>query len=975
MAEHEPRRSQQPTLDDTDLSDGPPVREDAGGVQPGTVLGRYEARERLGQGGMGEVWLAHDTELDREVAIKVLRRDRSSGDGRMKREAQAMARLRHPNVVTVHDVGTFGERVFVAMEYIRGRTLADWLEAEDRALPEILRVFRSSANGLAAAHDAGLVHRDFKPDNVMVGDDGRVQVMDFGLARAPEAVSVTSSSDGELVWDKMTHPSGEEERKLISIRLTATGAVLGTPAYMAPEQHLGATTDARSDQFSFTVALYEALYGERPFEGSSVFEIAANVTSGKVRPAPRDSHVPERLRRVLLRALSKSPDERYPSMHALSEALEQAVTSRWKMWGLGSSLVAVAVAVWVAGNRTQPDPCADAASSIDTHWTDEARTLARNAFTGSGLGFANDTFTRFDERLTDYSSRLQRAAEEACRDTRVRGVQSTARLDAQRKCLQARELSARTLGRLATAADADFVVDSVQAATNLPSIAFCERADEDGGSVPVIDPQMEARLMEASMLLELGRYAEAAAILDDVEASLREAPSAPARMFLLDLRSSTAMGLDRAEEALAAAEEEMWLAIEFGTLQDQVRAAVSIVHATILTDDAKAGLRWVAQTHALMRKIGGGSVSAQSSLGLGESTHLRDAGRIREALTVAQGVLDLAASDDVAPERRRLGALQELASSQHALGDLEASRAHLEEATDVAKDLYGQGHPLVADLLVSRAALAGEMGDHDEARRLEREAVMLLDEGYADTPERLSSALSRLAVTRMRRGEFASAVTFLQERLRVLEDRGGPADPELAWTTSSLGVAYWFLGEYAESERMHRRALDMSEKLRGPDHPDTAMIMDNLATALERQGQIEEALSLHRRALPVLEKSHGPQSVTVAVSLRDHARALRSGKQYREAVELLERSVRIFQASATDPREEAESRFDLARALWHIRGERPRALAMARLAREVYADAGEVGLPDLQAVDAWLAEHGDDSGTPEPPAGTIDADE
>mgnify|MGYP001389060238 CR=1 FL=1 len=973
MSEREPQASQQPTLDDTDLDKGAAAHVDASTVAPGTVLGRYEARQQLGQGGMGEVWLAHDTELDREVAIKVLRRDRSSGDGRMKREAQAMARLRHPNVVTVHDVGTWGERVFVAMEYVRGRTLDDWLKESTRTPSEVLRVFASAAKGLAAAHEAGLVHRDFKPDNVMVGEDGRVQVMDFGLARAPEAVSVTSSADGKLVWDEMADASGEDEPRLVSIRLTATGAVLGTPAYMAPEQHLGATTHARSDQFSFAVALYEALYGERPFEGTSVYEIAANVTSGRVRPVPRDSRVPERLRRVLLRALSRAPEDRYPSMAALSDALDQAVTNRWKGWALGLSACAVGGALWVAGTRTPPDPCADAAATIDTQWNDETRTLARNAFAASSLGFASDAFTRFDERLTGYTDRLRGAAEEACRDTRVRGVQSTERLDAQRKCLQARELSARTLGRLATSADADFVVDALQAATNLPSIVSCERADQDTATTQ-IDPQMDARLMEANMLLELGRLDEVTPMLDDIEASLREAPSAPARMYLMDLRATTALGLGHAEEALAAAEEEMWLAIEFGTVHDQIRACISVVHANIVSDDTKAGLRWTGQAHALLRKAGGGTVSAQSALGLGESSLLRDVGRVQEGLAVARSVLDLAASDDVAPQRRRLGALQELAAGTHALGELEASREHLEEATAIAKALYGDGHPTVADLLVSQATLAAEMGEHDRARRLERDAVKLLDAAYADAPDRMSSSLARLAITRMRRGEFASAATFLQERLRVLQESNAPPGAETAWTTSTLGVAYWFLGEYAESERMHRRALDLSEKLRGADNPDTAMIMDNLATALERQGRIDEALALHRKALPILEKSHGPQSVSVGVSLRDHARALRSGERWAEAVELLERSVRIFQAGDSDPREEAQSRFDLAQTLWHVQGEQPRAIAMARLAGDVYAEAGEVGLPELQEVEAWLAEH-DDAGTPSAPSATTDAED
>src|SRR5579863_1211307 len=263
----------------------------------GAIIGRYVVLGLVGRGGMGEVYAAYDPELDRKVAVKLLRVKAGNGvslsEGRQRtlREAQAIARLSHPNVVVVFDVGTFDEKVFIAMEFVDGNTVTFWLEQQARSWQEILRVFIAAGRGLIAAHEKGLVHRDFKPDNVMVGKDGQVRVMDFGLARqmpertlrsarprptTPSRGSLKVASEtlalepGTLVLNEDSNGSGPGQSSvsgLFDARLTRTGAMMGTPAYMAPEQFFGAPTDARTDQFSFCVSLYEALYGERPFEG------------------------------------------------------------------------------------------------------------------------------------------------------------------------------------------------------------------------------------------------------------------------------------------------------------------------------------------------------------------------------------------------------------------------------------------------------------------------------------------------------------------------------------------------------------------------------------------------------------------------------------------------------------------------------------------------------------------------------------
>ncbi|MCA9678315.1 MAG: protein kinase, partial [Myxococcales bacterium] len=278
-------------------------------VIAGDTIGRYIILARLGAGGMGVVFTAYDPQLDRKVALKLLRTGSGLAEGearaRLVREAQAIAQLSHPNVVAVYDVGTADSGdVYIAMEFVEGETLTSWLGHWERSWREILEMFFQAGRGLAAAHARGLMHRDFKPDNVLVGLDGRVRVTDFGLARS--------------VIDHVEELSKDRPRPdlaALRVTLTATGAVLGTPRYMAPEQLRGATADARSDQFSFCIALYEALYGTHPLPGDSVIEMVQH--GAEPTPPPVDTKVPPSIGRTLMRGLSIEPVKRYSTMSAL----------------------------------------------------------------------------------------------------------------------------------------------------------------------------------------------------------------------------------------------------------------------------------------------------------------------------------------------------------------------------------------------------------------------------------------------------------------------------------------------------------------------------------------------------------------------------------------------------------------------------------------------------------------------------------
>ncbi|MCA9687455.1 MAG: serine/threonine protein kinase, partial [Myxococcales bacterium] len=237
-------------------------------------IGRYLVLDRLGAGGMGVVYAAYDPDLDRKLALKLLHEgDRRSERTRVRllREAQALARVSHPNVIQVYDVGTFEDRIYIAMEFVDGLSLREWLSAENRDLRAILATFSQAGHGLAAAHQKGLVHRDFKPDNVLVARDGRVVVLDFGIAHAIGDLENEHERSGITEARLSETRSGERSSSLqgtgplaLHAELTRAGALIGTPAYMAPEQFDSRDTDARSDQFSFCVTLWEALHGERP---------------------------------------------------------------------------------------------------------------------------------------------------------------------------------------------------------------------------------------------------------------------------------------------------------------------------------------------------------------------------------------------------------------------------------------------------------------------------------------------------------------------------------------------------------------------------------------------------------------------------------------------------------------------------------------------------------------------------------------
>ena len=366
------------------LSEAEPGRDDddvhIGGLQRGAAIGRFVMLELLGRGGMGEVFLCYDPELDRRVAVKLLRPMRGGRAGeapaRLLREARAIARLSHPNVVTVHDVAVWEGRVFLAMEYVAGPTLTAWAREHAADPAAIVAVYRQAGEGLAAAHAAGLVHRDFKPSNAMIDADGRVRVLDFGLVRAQAGLDVTTVD-------------ASSSRHHMALQLTHAGDVVGTPAYMSPEQIRGAEIGPASDQFSLCVALHEALYGQLPFAGDSLGSLFRSIQRHKLPEPPRGSRVPAWVRAALLRGLHPVPEDRFASMDALLRALGASSTRRRRL-GLGIGVGAVAVAAlagFLTARAQGPELCTGAAAELAAVWNDGGRDGLGRALSAAGPAF------------------------------------------------------------------------------------------------------------------------------------------------------------------------------------------------------------------------------------------------------------------------------------------------------------------------------------------------------------------------------------------------------------------------------------------------------------------------------------------------------------------------------------------------------------------------------------------------------------
>ncbi|MFO0635414.1 MAG: serine/threonine-protein kinase [Nannocystaceae bacterium] len=476
----------------------------------GPRVGHYHLLETVGEGGMGRVFLAYDPKLHRRVAIKLLKPDATGGSSaRLMREAQALAQVSHPNLVHVYEVGEQAGEVFVVMEYIRGETLAQWRSERPRSWREIVAVLAGAGAGLAAAHRARIVHRDFKPANVVIDRDGVARVLDFGIAVFGATVEAGMESSGVLGDTR-----ARARDAALSLHVTDGGSVMGTPPYMAPEQHAGRRADARSDQFSFAVTLFEALYQTRPFPDEYEAMLAAK-RSGEIRFSA-ETAVPSRVRAVLRRALAPDPEQRFASMQALLDALQRSHRLAWALAG-GATVVAAAAGLWLSRTQAPADACSSLPPRAAAVWSDERRAAVAAAFAAVDHPYAEPSHrtveAMLDQQLVDWHGSWQRS----CVATQVEGTQSQQLFDLRMACLERRLDGVAALVDVLAHADVRVVERAVLATANLTPVAVCDDETRLRDEVPPPEDlrtrdqvdEIRVALSGVEALVDAGRFDDA----------------------------------------------------------------------------------------------------------------------------------------------------------------------------------------------------------------------------------------------------------------------------------------------------------------------------------------------------------------------------------------------------------------------------------------------------------------------------------
>jgi tetratricopeptide (TPR) repeat protein/tRNA A-37 threonylcarbamoyl transferase component Bud32 len=877
-------------------------------LESGAAVGRYVVLSKIGAGAMGVVYAAYDPELDRRLALKLLRSTGAephdpgpSGDRRrtrLVREAQALARLAHPNIVTVHDVGTVDGQVFLAMEFIDGRTLATWLRGS-RPWAEIVSTLTAAGRGLAAAHAAGLLHRDFKPDNVMIGSDDRVRVMDFGLARAREH-GLTDSSSPEHAHEErdvqartLEEARSHGEKDALAMQVTQAGALLGTPAYMAPEVIRGEQATAASDQFSFCVALWEALYGVRPFAGRTLVELAAALLSDKPPTPPKNARaraVPRWLERVCRRGLTVDPDRRFASIDDLLDGFE-----RGRARARRGRVFAGAAAVAVRGGGLEGARRLDVAQTTRTcedegqrfiaeSWNDAAKTELREGLIATGASYARTTADKVTPWFDRQAAAWAEARTEVCMNTKVRRTWSADLQDRARWCLDERRMAFDALRTELSKANEKTLQKAVGAAAKLQPVAACHDADRLRRlpAPPAEREKVETVRRELSRAAALRAARRSDEALEVAEQALAQAESIAWPPLVADGRARLGRileSLGRFEDAEAAFEGAYFQAMEAGSLDVAADVAISLIY-TIGYKRAhhEEGLQWARHAETALELLGEAD------------------GSLRWAML----------RNNVAIVHR-------------ALGEYEKAQSLHERALEIREALLVETHPDVAASLNNLANVRWARGDQDEAKQL------------------------------------------FERSLPAWEAALGADHPTVAKVLNNLANVYRATSDWPRAKALHERALEIREAALAPDHPSIATSIVNLATVHDDMQEWDRARELYEASIPRLEAALGPEHPHLGYPLIGLAGIALAQSRPGDAVPLATRGLQVRESANAPAAALAEARIFLARALWDAPSEsgrdRERARRLAKMARDLWAET-EGASEAITASETWLAAHG-----------------
>jgi tetratricopeptide (TPR) repeat protein/predicted Ser/Thr protein kinase len=961
-------------------------------------IGRFTVLDRLGEGGMGVVYTAYDDQLDRKVAVKVLRgeatRHDQTGRTRLLREAQAMARLSHPNIVTVYEVDQQDREIFIAMEFVRGLSLDAWLKGQARPWRSVLTTFIQAGRGLEAAHRANIVHRDFKPHNVLVADEGTVKVLDFGLARASEHAGSEELS--------VTPESGAYNQKgsLLDTPLTRTGAIMGTPAYMAPEQHEGRIATAQSDQFSFCVSLHEGLYGLHPFDCSTLGSLIAGVTSGRLQEPGPNNNVPGWIRRVLVRGLAVDPDKRWPSMAALLTELSKDPAQARRRW-FASAALAGFVGAGSFGAASLLPAATPVCQGIDAElagvWDETRSQAVQTAITGTKVAYAADTWARVQPALDTYAQSWLAMRTEAC-ETHHTARQSDQLFDLRNACLDQRRDSLNALVDILAGADAAAVEKAVTAVAALPPLASCEDTDALTQAVaPPEDPTLRAKVAAARTVLarakaheDAGQYAQGLTLLAPVLTDAELIAYKPLHAEALLRRGNLEVATGDAKAAHADLEQATHLAVAAGhnTVAALAASRDLLVRAEML-NEAAAGLQDAGLIQALVTRsdredpriraeflnnLGITQVSAGAMFEGSES--LIAAIELKErilgeqdpevafsinnlALLKAQGAFLESA---VADFERALVLIQDalgprhpaaisveynLACALHRQGKPDGAAVRLRSVLALQEQAGVTGNRVYLIVELGKVALA--VRDYTEAQKLLASATeMVAGSGDKLSEANLHEALGDLAEAR---GDLTGARRDHTRSLSLRREVLGPEHFETAYSLLRFGAMLLRAGLADEALVELRAALVIREKVLPATSPAIAETLELIGRAQLALGDLANARTSLERALQIRQAALPPTSLEIARSLRYLGEARLAAHEANEANELLGRAITILVAGEAEAPELSATRFVLARAQAGA-GQRDAALATARQAREALPPAFHA---EATAIDTWLA--------------------
>lgn len=934
------------------------------------TFGRYVLLKRLGAGAGGVVHVAYDPELDRKVAIKLLHPgEHASGSSessvardRLVREAQAMAKVAHPNVVSVHDVGTYdeaefsggpgalgeadGRGVFVVMELVDGEELGAWREAQPRSWRDVLEVFLGAGTGLMAAHTAGLIHRDFKPSNVLIGTDGRARVLDFGLARS-------APRDADEAVPEAVSPSDP------GVTLTRAGTIMGTPAYMSPEQHRGESASPRSDQYAYCASLWEAIYGSRAFTGKTIRDLATAKESGPGTP-PARAGVPGWLGRALVRGLATRPEDRFPDMASLLMVLRRGSRQRARRrlyFGIAALVVGGVVASAFAARASRNAACADQDLDLAGVWDPEVKSRVRNHFLATNAPYAADAFAVVERNMDAFAQHWVRERTQTCRAAMVEGTRTLTEMSQQMLCLDRLITRVGGVTRGLASADAVAMRGAAQAMASLPDLATCDPVRASDPSRPAVDRdallKVETSIADVEALIQAGKYDEA---WDRGEAASAEAnelgdPGSIARAQYQLGRIE--LLVDRPEQAEARLRTARVTAERAGDDRQVVEILTDLValvgprqqrHEEAL-QLARLGHARLERAH-LGDRLAAPLVYQEGRVWMDQGQHAR----ARETLARAR---DLAEASGGPDDPTAAGAINAIGLTYDREWKNEDALAHYREALERRQRIYGVHHPAYGVSLGNVGIMLYRVEEFEDALATLEEAISVLDAALGPEHRNAALHLGNLGVVLATQGRLTEALERLQAAARITRKAMGSDHPQLARTLTDQVNVLLLLRRPEEALVVANEAVAIFEK--APGDRLRPIALQYQGAALSRLKRYDEAMVALEEGLALTETNLGATAPGLVPILREIGLVWVSREDFARARPVLERALRIDEATSGDAETHGFILFLLAQATWPVRPQRARELAkQARSAMRgsIVADAS-----DRATVDAWLEAH------------------